>query len=158
LEFLINFVVVKDEIHDVFAREQDFSSCGYKKQDLKPDYYDLYITISWIIVILVPSLYYLSCFLWNSSLFAKIVFVSLMFTSKKKEVNYLNTPCCCFVILISVLFCFVFVVNFLMNKIVSYSDVAHGSKFGLSPKGSPQSKTTHQQQAAKSVENIKKEE
>jgi len=92
----------KDEIHDAFARTGDFSSLGYKPHILPKNGYDLYCSLAWMIVILVPSFYYLLQFLWYGSLVAKAIFVA-----------------------------FLFLINYGTKYMVHSSDVKYGSKFGL---------------------------
>ena len=80
-EFLQKLYREKDEIFDVFDKHGDFSSLGVKKHILKKNKYDLYISIFWLIVILVPSLYYFLSWFWNGSLLLKLGFTATSFIS-----------------------------------------------------------------------------
>ncbi len=65
---------MKDDIHDVFDKHGDFGPLGVEKHVLKKNKRDLLISITWLVLILVPSVYYLLIFLWTGSLMFRIGF------------------------------------------------------------------------------------
>jgi lysophosphatidic acid acyltransferase/lysophosphatidylinositol acyltransferase len=73
-EFLQQLYREKDEIFEVFHQHGDFSSLGVKKHILKKNKKDLYITISWLLLILLPSAYYFLGWFWTGSLAFKLCF------------------------------------------------------------------------------------
>lgn len=71
--FLYKLYEEKDEIFDVFHRTGSFDSLGVKQQDFKMNRYDLYNAIFWILVILVPTFYYIVVnVVWNGTWTLKI--------------------------------------------------------------------------------------
>ena len=71
-EFLQQLYREKDEIFDVFDKYGDFSSLGVKKHTLKKNRNDMYITIFWLLVILIPSIYYFLIWFWSGTLAFKL--------------------------------------------------------------------------------------
>lgn len=74
-EFLHKLYKEKDDIHDVFHVNGDFGPLGVQKHIIKKNKKDLLVSITWLITILVPSVYYLFIFLWNGSLMFRTGFV-----------------------------------------------------------------------------------
>ena len=77
-EFLQKLYREKDEIFDVFDKHGDFSSLGVKKHIIKKNKYDMYITIFWLIITLVPSCYFFLVWFWNGSLLLKLGFTGFI--------------------------------------------------------------------------------
>jgi len=104
-EFVQKLYQEKDEIFDVFDKNGDFSKLGLPKHYIKKNGYDLIISIIWLLVLAVPSFYYLIIMLINGTLMTKFLIVA-----------------------------FILLVRLLIYIMMKSSDSKHGSKFGLSPK------------------------
>ena len=72
----------KDKVYDHFVRHDTFEGYGLPRVKLPRNYDDLLIELAWILVIGVPSVFYLVKFLWTSSLLAQLIFVFLIFLGK----------------------------------------------------------------------------
>lgn len=69
----------KDEIYDYFVRHDTFEGNGLPRIDIPRNYSDLFIQLTWMVIIGVPSIIYLFKFLWTSSFLAQIIFVIIIF-------------------------------------------------------------------------------
>ncbi|CAF0743582.1 unnamed protein product [Brachionus calyciflorus] len=104
-DFLQKLYMEKDEIFDVYHRTGSFDELGVNKHVIKLNKWDLYNSIFWLAVILIPSFYYFVSLLLNGSwLIRGVIF-------------------------------FIFVtVNFLTKKMMAESSSKNGSSFGLPKK------------------------
>lgn len=71
----------KDDIFDSYARtgEFDYEKYGVKKQKIEKNYYDLIIVLSWIALVVTPTLYFLAGLFWNSNLLTKAFICFILF-------------------------------------------------------------------------------
>lgn len=93
----------KDEIFDRFEKNGTFGEHGdIKKHYLKKNGYDAIISLMWIIIIAVPSAYYLLAFLVNGAWITKIALIG-----------------------------FFIIVNYAVKYLISSTDVKKASDFGL---------------------------
>jgi len=69
----------KDQIYDYFVHHDTFEGNGLIRMEIPWNYYDLFIQLTWMLIIGVPSIIYLFQFLWTSSFLAQIIFVILIF-------------------------------------------------------------------------------
>ncbi|CAF3780471.1 unnamed protein product [Rotaria sordida] len=65
----------KDQIYDYFVRHDTFEGNGLARVEIQINYYDLLIELSWMIIIGIPSIFYLIKFLWTSSFIAQLIFL-----------------------------------------------------------------------------------
>ena len=79
IKFKYLIVSFQDEIFDVFDKHGDFSSLGVKKHTLKKNRYDMYITIFWLLIILIPSSYYFLIWFLNGTFAFKLGFTAFIF-------------------------------------------------------------------------------
>lgn len=104
-EYLQKLYQEKDKIYDAYYRTGNFDELGVAKHKVKLNKMDLYNSIFWLVVILVPSFYYFFLWFWNGSLVVKSVLVLLIVS-----------------------------INLLMNKMLAQSSSENGSSFGLPKK------------------------
>jgi len=104
-DFVQKLYQEKDEIFDSFDKNGDFSKLDLPRHHVKRNGYDLIISIFWLIVVAVPSFYYLALLLIEGSWMIRITLIG-----------------------------FLLFVNLLTKLMMKSSDSKHGSKFGLSPK------------------------
>ncbi|CAF1140090.1 unnamed protein product [Rotaria sp. Silwood1] len=65
----------KDKIYDYFVHHDTFEGNGLTRVETQRNYYDLLIELSWMIIIGIPSIFYLIKFLWTSSFIAQLIFL-----------------------------------------------------------------------------------
>ncbi|CAF4261922.1 unnamed protein product [Rotaria sp. Silwood2] len=65
----------KDIIYDYFARHDTFEGYDLARAEIQRNYYDLLIELSWMIIIGIPSMFYLITFLWTSSFIVQLIFL-----------------------------------------------------------------------------------
>ncbi|CAF4176551.1 unnamed protein product [Rotaria sordida] len=65
----------KDQIYDYFIHDDTFEDNGLARVEIQSNYYDLLIEISWMIIIGIPSIFYLIKFLWTSSFIGQFIFL-----------------------------------------------------------------------------------
>ncbi|CAF2092382.1 unnamed protein product [Rotaria magnacalcarata] len=68
----------KDKIYDYFVRHDTFEGNGINRVTIPRNYYDLLIQLGWVIIVGIPSICYLTKFLWTSSLIAQFIFLILI--------------------------------------------------------------------------------
>ena len=64
----------KDRVYDHFVQHDTFDGLGLPRLSIGRNIYDLGIELFWLLVIGVPSLFWLVRFVFNSSLYGKIIF------------------------------------------------------------------------------------
>ncbi|UJR37543.1 hypothetical protein I4U23_030245 [Adineta vaga] len=69
----------KDKIYDYFIKHDTFEGQGVPRVELKRNYYDLIVELSWMLIIGLPSLFYLLKFFFTSSLLAQFIIIILIF-------------------------------------------------------------------------------
>jgi hypothetical protein len=116
---------LKDDIHEVFDKHGDFGPLGVEKHVLKKNKRDLLISITWLILILLPSVYYLLIFLWTGSLIFRIGFALSLLIGNLFKFLFLKRQSQFFNSIFSIL------VYYGTNWMISRSDSKNASKFGL---------------------------
>lgn len=74
----------KDEIYDYFVKHGTFEGRGLPRTEIARNYSDLFIELSWMLLIGVPSLIYLLKFLWTSSFLVQLIIIILICLGKSK--------------------------------------------------------------------------
>lgn len=82
-KFIHNFYQEKDKIYDVFATKGSYESLGKKKIELPLNYYDLFISTCWAILLCTPMFYGFFIFVKSASLLTNIIFFAILFLSKE---------------------------------------------------------------------------
>ena len=77
-QWVHNLYQEKDRIYDYFVRHNTFEGHGLRRIVIPRNYWDLIIELIWIVIIGVPSIYYLFQFLWTSSLLAQLIVAILV--------------------------------------------------------------------------------
>jgi len=104
-DWLHNHYKEKDDIFDAYDKTGSFAETDdVKKRYIAPNRHDLYISIFWCVMILIPSFYYLISFLINGAWLSR-----------------------------SIIILFFVIINFSVKYLISKSDTKKGSKFGLEP-------------------------
>jgi hypothetical protein len=94
-DWVYNLYQEKDQIYDYFVRHNTFEGNGLERLEIPRNYYDLFIQLTWMVIIGIPSIIYLFQFLWTSSFFAQIIFVILIILGKRKKNEFHMTCCFC---------------------------------------------------------------
>ena len=77
----------KDKIYDYFVRHDTFEGNGLTRVEIPRNYNDLLIELTWILIIGVPSIIYLSKFLWTSSFIAQLIFIIVIILGNYENLN-----------------------------------------------------------------------
>ncbi|CAF1000759.1 unnamed protein product [Rotaria sp. Silwood1] len=68
----------KDRIYEHFIQHDTFDGLGISQISIPQNYSDLFIQFFWIVTIVIPSLIWLFYFIFNSTLFGKIIFAIII--------------------------------------------------------------------------------
>ena len=74
-------LIQKDQIFDKFIETGDLNSIGFEKVEIKKTKWDLYISLTWIALILPISIIYLIKALWFGSIYLKLAVLMLICSS-----------------------------------------------------------------------------
>ena len=68
----------KDQIYNYFVKHDTFEGRGLPRTEIQRNYYDLIIELSWMLIIGLPSLFYLLKFFFTSSFLVQFITVGLI--------------------------------------------------------------------------------
>lgn len=68
----------KDEIYDYFVKHGTFEGRGLPRTEIPRNYSDLFIELSWMLIIGLPSLFYLFKFVLTSSILVQFIIFILI--------------------------------------------------------------------------------
>jgi len=77
-DWLYKLFQEKDRIYDHFIQHDDFQGLGVPQVPVVRNYVDLLIECFWLTIIGIPSLIWFIKFIFNSTLFAKIIFLIIL--------------------------------------------------------------------------------
>jgi lysophosphatidic acid acyltransferase / lysophosphatidylinositol acyltransferase len=81
-QFVHKLYQEKDKIYDTYFQKGTYASLGYPITPLIKNYYDLYFSIFWSIIVLTPTFYYLTIFFTSSSLIGKLLIIVISILRK----------------------------------------------------------------------------
>ena len=111
----------KDKIYDYFVQHGTFEGRGLPRTEIVRNYSDLFIELSWILIIGVPSLVYLFKFLWTSSVFVQLILIILICLGKTKDRITEGQLNCVF---------FLRLATIGVRAMIAVTETEHGSEYG----------------------------